>query len=212
MGRPPDRPRHRDFGNRRRGGRWKIRSALAAARRRRHRELPTRSTYPGFATAPDSSASMSPNQTSFADTRSSMRGSAHHARSGARKPTGRRCGPENSCSRRRDDRSPFGNTPGSRQKGTSARRRPVSQFGNACAPALDLRVGEASPARIVIYRLRIVQRCHALRQIFLRKIKRPPEGPAGADPAARGDDRGCRIERPMRGLGRLVIHSAATSR
>ena len=34
------------------------------------------------------------------------------------------------------------------------------------------------------------------REFFVDKIKRPPEGPAGADPAARGDDRGYRIERP----------------
>jgi len=67
----------------------------------------------------------------------------------------------------------------------------------------------ACPARMLTHSPAVVQvrtgngRCTN----FVGIIKRPPEGPAGADPAARGDDRGCRIERPMRGVGRLLCSS-----
>src|SRR5262245_2695548 len=94
----------------------------------------------------------------------------------------------------------------------------ASTASASAAPNLiDVRIGraikpevsryEALPPFMVAQPSAIVQTQRRQRRLFvprINSIKRPPEGPAGADPAARGDDRGCRIERPTRGLGRLL--------
>jgi len=48
-------------------------------------------------------------------------------------------------------------------------------------------------------------------EFLCKNFKRPPEGPAGADPAARGDDRGFRIERPTRGDRPFALSVSASA-